>query len=87
MTRTTHPAHLAVWTLPRLAERVKQWADEEYDTRRHPALGQSPREAYEQSLVRDGARRHKLIPYDETFIMATLPTTARGTAPVRNRDE
>ena len=55
MTRTTHPAHLAVWTLPRLAERVKQWADEEYDTLRHPALGMTPREAYDLSIEQDGS--------------------------------
>lgn len=41
------------------------------------------RRAYEQSLVRDGARRHTLVPYDETFILATLPTTARGAALVQ----
>jgi putative transposase len=79
----TDPRRLGVWTLAALAERVQRWADEEYDTVRHPALGQSPLEAYEQSLLRDGERRHKLIPYDEVFIMATLPTTARGGAPVQ----
>ncbi|MGH7866750.1 MAG: Mu transposase C-terminal domain-containing protein, partial [Candidatus Dormibacteraceae bacterium] len=41
-------------------------------------LGQSPREAYEQSLLRDGERDHKRIPYDEVFKRATFPTTDRG---------
>jgi putative transposase len=82
-TRATDPARLAVWTLPALAERVQQWADEEYDTLRHPALGMTPREAYELSLKRDGERAHKLIPYDETFRMTTLPATRKGTALVR----
>ncbi|HEU5382454.1 MAG TPA: transposase, partial [Ktedonobacteraceae bacterium] len=59
---------------------MRQWADEEYETIPHPALGISPREAYELSLERDGERTHKLIPYDETFIMATFPTTRKGTA-------
>lgn len=80
MTRATDPRRQAVWTLPRLAERLRQWADEEYETIPHPALGISPREAYELSLERDGERTHKLIPYDETFIMATFPTTRKGTA-------
>ena len=78
VTRETDPRTLSVWTLATLAERVQRWADEEYDTRRHPALGQSPREAYEQSLTRDGERLHRLIPYDDAFIMATLPTTVGG---------
>src|SRR3989441_8738651 len=45
MTKATDPRSLAVWTLPRLAERVQHWADEEYETMRHPALGMTPRQA------------------------------------------
>ncbi len=82
MTRTTHPAHLAVWTLPHLAERVKPWADSEYDTLRHPALGMTPHEAYALSIEQDGARRHKEISYDEAFLRATFPSTRKGTAKV-----
>lgn len=82
-TKATDPRALAGWTLAALAVRVRQWADEEYDTIRHPALGQSPREAYAQSLERDGERQHRLIPYDEVFRMATLPTTEEGTALVQ----
>ena len=78
MTKATDPRRHAVWTLATLAERMQQWADEEYDTLRHPALGQSPREAYEQSQKLDGERDHKRIPYDETFRRATFPTTDRG---------
>lgn len=64
--------------MEKLTERLQQWADEEYDTLRHPALGQSPREAYQQSLEQDGERIHKLIPYDDVFEKATFPTTYRG---------
>ena len=79
-TRATDPRQHAVWTL---AERVQQWADEEYDTMRHPALHQSPRDAYDQSLQRDGERDHKRIPYDTVFVKATFPTTRKGTALVQ----
>src|SRR5437016_11518308 len=82
MTKATDPRNLAVWTLPDLAERVQQWADEEYETIRHPALGMTPRQAYERSIERDGLRAHKQILYDETFRMATFPTTRKGTAKV-----
>src|SRR3989441_4063094 len=82
MTRATDPHRLATWTLPRLAERVQQWADEEYDTIRHPALGMTPRQAYDLSIERDGLRAHRQILYDETFQMATFPTTRKGTAKV-----
>lgn len=82
-TRATDPRRHAIWTLEQLAERLEQWADEEYDTMRHPALGQSPREAYEQSLQRDGERKHKLIPYDNVFEKATFPTPRNGKAKVQ----
>jgi putative transposase len=82
LTKATDPQDLAVWTLPALAERVKVWADEEYETIRHPTLGMTPRQAYELSMQRDGQRSHKAIAYDETFRMATLPTTRKGTAKV-----
>lgn len=83
MTKATDPSRHAVWTLASLAECVQLWADEEYDTIRHPALHQSPREAYNQSLQRDGERDHKRIPYDDVFVKATLPTTRKGTALVQ----
>ncbi len=82
MTRATDPRRQAVWTLPKLAERVKLWADEEYDTRRHPTLGMTPREAYDLSIKRDGERLHKQIGYDDAFLKATFPTTRKGTAKV-----
>lgn len=81
-TRATDPQRLAVWTLPVLAERVQQWADEEYETLRHPALGMTPRRAYDLSMERDGQRSHREIAYDDAFRMATLPTTRKGTAKV-----
>jgi putative transposase len=81
-TRATDPERQAVWTLPALAERVQRWADEEYDTIVHPALGMTPRDAYNLSIKQNGARTHKDIPYDDAFLKATFPTTRKGTAKV-----
>jgi putative transposase len=55
---------------------------EVYDTTDHPALGQSPREAFFTRLSETGERRHRMVPYDEAFLIFTLPTTTRGTAKV-----
>lgn len=82
MTKATDPRRHAVWTLPTLAERVQQWADEEYDTLRHPALGMTPRDAYDLSIKQEGARTHKQIGYDEIFLKATFPSTRKGVAKV-----
>src|SRR6266571_1575882 len=81
-TRVTDPERQAVWTLPALAERVQQWADEEYDTIIHPALAMTPRDAYDLSIKQNGARTHKDLPYDDAFLKATFPTTRKGTAKV-----
>lgn len=83
-TKATDPSRLTNWTLPVLAERIREWADEVYDTTEHPALkGLSPRQAYEQSIERDGLREHKLIPYDLAFLRQTYPTTRGGKAKVQ----
>ncbi len=82
LTKATDPRRQTVWTLPALTKRVQQWADEEYDTIRHPALGMTPREAYLLSLEQDGERLHKHISYDDTFLKATFPSTRKGTAKV-----
>ncbi len=82
MTKGTDPRRHAVWTLPALAERIQHWADEEYEIIRHPALGMTPREAYDLSIEQDGARVHKSIEYNDLFLKATFPTTQKGTAKV-----
>ena len=56
-----------------------------YDTADHPALGQSPREAYRLGLERTGYRLVRLIAYDQSFLMSTLPTTPKGSAKVQPR--
>src|SRR6266849_5614415 len=83
LTRATNPRKLGVWTLPSLAERASLWAYTEYDQQPHTALGMTPRAAYEQSLDQDGARAHKVIPYDELFKITTFPSTPKGTALVQ----
>lgn len=82
VTKAVNPQQHALWTLAKLSQYLCEWAYEVYDTREHPALGQSPREAFAAGMTLAGERAHRLIPYDEQFRMFTLPTTARGTAKV-----
>src|SRR5438132_1238400 len=67
VTAAIHPAAHACWTLDRLAAHLTTWADEVYDTRDHPALGRSPREAFTAGLREGGARLHRRIADDEDF--------------------
>lgn len=82
VTASVNPRLHAIWTLESLAQRLRQFAYEIYDTAPHTTLGQSPREVFTQGLIRGGARLHRLIPYDEQFRIMSLPTTYKETATV-----
>jgi transposase InsO family protein len=82
VTQNVNPKEQAQWTLPRLYLRLREWAYEVYDTLEHPALGQTPREAFAQGLHQGGQRSHRIIPYDAEFHIRTLPSTRSGTAKV-----
>ena len=85
VTRWNDPKREAVWILAGFYEALSFWSYEFYDTERHPTLGESPRHAWEQGLVESGQREHRLIAYDEAFLMNTRPTTRTGVATVQTR--
>jgi hypothetical protein len=80
VTKSVNPKELAVWPLAPFMEQLWKYAYDIYDTNIHPALGESPRDAYERGFQNSGSRLHRLIPYDHDFMIATLPSTPRGTA-------
>jgi putative transposase len=82
MTRAVDPKRLAVWTLERFASRLAEFVHEVYDQMDHPALFQSPREAFEQGMRLAGSRSHRLIAYSDEFVMQTRPTTRTGTVKI-----
>jgi putative transposase len=82
VTKSVNPEQHATWPLPELFDRLSDYFYEVYDTIAHPALGQSPREAYERGMAATGTRPQKQIAYDLEFQIWTLPTTAKGTAKV-----
>ena len=82
VTKSNKPAGQAVWTLSALHTYLSSFLFEIYDTIEHPALGQTPRDAYLIGLKTTGARANRMISYDQTFLMATFPSTQRGTARV-----
>ena len=84
VTRSVDPKNQAVWHLPALYNALCQYFYSVYDTADHPALGQSPREAYVLGLKTTGYRFARLISYDQGFLMSTLPTTPKGTARVQS---
>ena len=82
VTKSVDPKEHATWPLPALYGRMCDYLHEIYDTIQHPALGQSPREAYASGLEATGQRPQRHIAYDQEFLIWTLPTTPKGTAKV-----
>jgi hypothetical protein len=82
ITKEVDPRNLAIWTFGALEACLREWAYEVYDSSDHPALGQSPREAFLMAQVLKGARLNRAVYPNEEFEMLTLPTTARGAARV-----
>lgn len=82
VTKSVDPRELAVWTLAELHKRLSEYLFEVYDTMDHPALGQSPREAFRAGLEAFGFRPECRIPYNQDFMIVTLPAAPKGTAKV-----
>lgn len=82
ITKSTDPRNHAAWPLKELHQRLTEYAYEIYDTLDHPALGQSPREAFDAVIAKTGSRLQCKIAYDQDFLLLTLPTTRKGTAKV-----
>jgi hypothetical protein len=78
VTKSVRPETQAVWTLGEVYEDLCHWAYEIYDQRQHPALGQSPREAFNSGIAIGGSRSFRRVEYDETFRILTLPAPDRG---------
>src|SRR5438093_753502 len=82
VTKSVDPKGLAIWPLPELHGRLSGYLYEIQDTFLHPALGQTPREAFRIGMASGGARIHRMVAYNEEFMILTLPATAKGTAKV-----
>jgi putative transposase len=80
LTSAVDPQKQAVWTLEDLYDFLCKFAYEVYDQTDHPALFQSPRDAFAQGLIQTGEREQISIPYAEEFLMESSPTTTKGTA-------
>ncbi len=82
VTKSIAPREQAIWTLGDLYAYLCIWAYDVYDQQIHPALGMSPREAFQVGIVRAGERAHLKALYDEEFRYLSLATTRKGTAQV-----
>jgi len=76
VTKSVDPKNQAVWTLPLIYELLREYFYEEYDTMEHSTLGESPREAFERSMIYSGRRETRYIAYN-TFKFLSMPEKGR----------
>ena len=79
MTTGKHmPVNFAEWTLENLYWGIEHWAYEYYDQTDHPALGGSPRHAFQRGQHESGTRPHKQVLLTKDFLIATCPPADRA---------
>ena len=83
VTKSVNPKRHAVWPLERLDALLNEFCYSLYDERLHSTLGMSPRECWERGMEVAGDRLTRIVPYDDEFVMLTMPTTPRGVAKVQ----
>lgn len=79
------PEKLAEWNLQELYYGIQYWATEYYDQERHPALDESPRDAFQRGLRESGVREQKHILFNRDFLIATCPPVDRTGTRLVNR--
>ncbi|PXW28281.1 DDE-type integrase/transposase/recombinase [Paraburkholderia caballeronis] len=72
------PEKLAEWTLAALYTGIQRWACEYYDQKVHPALDESPRDAFVRGMRESGTRPQKHIQFNRDFLIATCPPVDRA---------
>ncbi|PIE95581.1 hypothetical protein CO726_09775 [Bacillus fungorum] len=77
VTKSVNPKEHAIWTLPTLEKMFHKWIDY-YQSQLHSSLNMTPQEQFEHGMSIGGSRKLNFIDYDESFILATLPSTPRG---------
>jgi putative transposase len=83
MTDAVDPDVFAVWTLPELYRALERYLFETYDQLVGRGLLDSPRAVFLNSIAKHGSRSHRVIPYDQSFVINTCPTTPKGSARVQ----
>ncbi len=80
--KSINPQELSGWTIEALFEALAEFAFEINDTILHPALGITPREAFMLGIQLGGPRECRIIPYNQDFLLWTMPTTPKKSVKV-----
>lgn len=83
MTPAVDPSKAAIWTLPALKGLLEEFLFETYETLDHTGVLEKPRNRFLRGLTISGDRPERVIVYDRKFLIATCPSTKKGTAKVQ----
>jgi transposase InsO family protein len=83
VTKSIDPKRLAVWDLETLQQRFEEYCFQIYSNTVHTSLGITPAEARARGIASHGERSGRFIPFDEEFLIYTMPSIPRVTAKVQ----
>lgn len=84
LSATHDPKKHAIWTPDSFVSRMNEWLFDVYPELPHLGILEKPRDRMERLIKESGLREHKYIPYDESFIIATMPAPAVATRVVQS---
>jgi len=77
LSRSHRPEPQAVWTAEAFDELLTDWLYTVYPNVVSTGISEKPAVRFKRSLAESGMREHKLIPYDQAFILLTMPNPDR----------
>lgn len=77
VTKSVNPFNRAVWTLTAAYFALEEYLFEVRPNRIHPALGKTPNEYEAQRMHETGERSHRLVAFNEDFMLLTAPHAHR----------
>ncbi|MDQ0186943.1 DDE-type integrase/transposase/recombinase [Cytobacillus kochii] len=83
VTKSVNPKSHAKWDIKHLSMALEEFFFNLYETIEHPALGKTPRKAFEDGMFSIGERKNQLILYDKLFEVLSLPSTKTGQAKIQ----
>jgi putative transposase len=78
VTKSNNPKELAVWDFAGLFDLLESYMFDTYEILEHPALLQTPREAFTHGMKISGARIQRRVAFDRNFLINTSPSTRSG---------
>lgn len=80
MTKAVDPDEHAIWNFLLLDKHLEQYLYKEFPNKVHSGIHQTPMQAFAEGMERFKRPAPPFIPFDDDFLIDTMPSTRKGTA-------